>query len=362
VSLHAADKFLLFDGLARLNHACDLIEKNWFAFASEIDPSGVSIPVQEPLSDTRDKLSVAVSMSGDSLNVYTTFLSQKRRRNDKDLLAATGYLKYLVETKEYIVENKPDEKTGYVPGNAITLNDAACTVTGQGNLDFGGELGQFRVRAIGTLLHDLLRDSLQIEAFLDMDFLFSDDALKVMTDQVLFNPALAGTGDNRPVFRKAIHEILGKVQGDKYLNELALYGSPKKLPDELRHSIVLTDVKLYWDKEAQAFKSYGTIGLGNFGKSVINRKVTGYVQFQNKRSGDAFDLYFETDPGTWFYFNYQRGMLQAVSSEAKFNNAINETKEEKRIAGEKDGKAPFRYQLSTERKKNEFVRKFTTAE
>jgi hypothetical protein len=133
------------------------------------------------------------------------------------------------------------------------------------------------------------------------------------------------------------------------------------MPAELKHSLVLTEVKMYWNKEAQAFLSYGKLGLGYSDKSVINRKVTGYAMFQNKRAGDSFDLYFETDPGTWFYFNYQRGLLQAVSSESKFNDIITNTKEEKRIADEKDGKAPYRYQLSTERKKSEFVKRFTGA-
>ncbi len=362
VSLHAPSRFLLFEGLARLNHACTYIEKNWFSFSSEIDPSGVSIPVDDPVSDTRDKLSVSISMSADSLNTYATFFSEKRRKNDDDLMTAGGYLKYVPATKAYAVEGLPDEKTGYTSGNSLTLDDKACRVTGLGHVDFGGKFGQFKVNAIGAVDYDMLRDSTLFDLVLDLDFLFSDDALEAMTDQVLFNPSLSGTDQSRPAFKKAIYEILGKDKGDKHLSDIALFGSPKKLPGDLKHSIVLNQVNLYWDREEQAFKSYGKIGIGNFGKSVIDRTVNGYVQFQNKRSGDAFDLYFETDPSTWFYFNYQRGMLQAVSSEAKFNDAISNTKEEKRVADEKDGKSPFRYQLSTERKKNEFIRKFTASE
>src|ERR1041384_1387743 len=58
VSLHASSKLLSFSGFARLNHGCELIEKNWFGFASEIDPAGVIIPVREPKNETGERLSV----------------------------------------------------------------------------------------------------------------------------------------------------------------------------------------------------------------------------------------------------------------------------------------------------------------
>jgi hypothetical protein len=51
--------------------------------------------------------------------------------------------------------------------------------------------------------------------------------------------------------------------------------------------------------------------------------------------------------------------MQAISSESKFNDFINNMKEEKRVADEKGGKQPYQYMVSTERKKNDFVRKFT---
>lgn len=358
VSIHASNKFLSFTGLAQLNHGCDLIEKNWFAFASEIDPEGVSIPVKNPVNDSRDDLSVAILMSSDSVNVYTSFLSEKRRKSDKEFMSAEGYLKYDAVTKNYTIANLPDPKTNYASGNAITLNDRTCTATGEGNINLGSEFGQFKIRSIGTLNNDMMRDSTTFDLFMDLDFLFSDDALKTMVDQILFNPALAGTTDNRTVYQKAVFEILGKEKGDKFMADVNLTGSPKKMPEELQHSLVLTDVKLYWDKAAQSIKSYGNIGIGFVNKSVVNRVVKGYLQIQRKRSGDAFDFYFETDPSTWYYFNYQRGLLQAVSSESKFNDIITNTKEEKRIADEKDGKAPYQYMLSTDRKKAEFVKKF----
>ena len=54
--------------------------------------------------------------------------------------------------------------------------------------------------------------------------------------------------------------------------------------------------------------------------------------------------------------------MQAISSDGKFNDIINNVKPEKRVADEKNGAAPYQYMISTDRKKNEFLRKFRGAE
>lgn len=362
VSLHASDKNLFFTGLARLNHGCELIEKNWFSFSSRIDPSGVSIPVMNPKNETGDKVSVSIYFSADSSDINAAFLSPKMRNSDKEIISANGLLTYDPATKFYTVKDTSQSKDNLNAGNTITLDDRKCIVYGEGNLSFDVEFGQFKLRPIGNVTNDLQRNTAEFDVVLDMDFLFSDDALKVMQEMVLFQPSLSPTNDNRPVYTSALTALLGKEKSKKLIGDINLYGKPKKLPEEIQHSFVLTDVKLYWDKERQTIRSKGDIGIGFTDKWVINRMVRGFIEIQKKRSGDAFNFYFETDPSTWYYFNYQRGVMQVISSESKFNDIIVNMKEEKRIADEKDGKAPYQYMLSTERKKNEFLKRFNETE
>jgi hypothetical protein len=194
---------------------------------------------------------------------------------------------------------------------------------------------------------------------MDLDFMFSEEALQSMVEQILFNPSLSSTTDNRPVFHKAIMEIVGRNKGDKLLADLSLYGATRKIPEELQHSLVLSEVRMYWDKQRQSYRSYGPIGIGFVNKQTVGRMVNGYLEIQKRRTGDVFNFYFETDPSTWYYFNYARGVMQAISSEVKFNDIISNTREEKRVAREKNQKAPYQYMLSTERKKNEFIKRFT---
>ncbi len=362
ISLHATDKNLLFTGLARLNHGCDLFEKNWFAFSSKIDPSGVSIPVVKPKNETGDPLAVAIYFSSDPPDITSAFVSPKLRNSDKEIISANGLLTYTDSTKFYSIRDTSKDKLNPDAGNMLTLDDKKCTVYGEGNLNFQNDFGQFKLRALGNITNDLMRDETNMDVVLDLDFMFTDDALKTMQEMVLFQPSLTPTNDNRTVYHNAMIALLGKEKASKLIADINLYGKPKKLPEEIQHSFILTDVKLYWDKENQAIRSKGDIGLGFTHKWVVNRMVHGYIEIQKKKSGDAFNFYFETDPSTWYYFNYQRGVMQVISSEAKFNDVIMNMKDEKRVADEKDGKAPYQYMLSTERKKNEFIKRFNESD
>ena len=51
--------------------------------------------------------------------------------------------------------------------------------------------------------------------------------------------------------------------------------------------------------------------------------------------------------------------MQAISSDVKFNDAIQNLKPDKRVADTKDNKPPYEYMLSTDRKKAEFLRRIT---
>jgi len=198
---------------------------------------------------------------------------------------------------------------------------------------------------------------LYFDVLAGLDFYFSDDALKSMADLILSYPTLPATNDNRPVFQNGMEVLMGKEKSDKFIAEIGLYGNPKKTPEELQNSIFLTDLKMYWHKETLMYKSVGSIGVGYVGKIPVNRMLRGHFEVARKRSGDIFNLFLELDGNTYFFFNYQRGVMQVISSDPKFNDIINNMKPEKRVADEKGGKTPYQFLLSTERRKAEFIRR-----
>jgi len=358
VGLSASDPLLKFTGFARVNHQCDAIQKNWFSFSSVIDPSGVTIPIADPMNENKEKLSVAILFAGDSTNVYGTFLSPKKKSGDMEIISADGVLSYDNATGIYRVTNKEKLQNRDMPGNYVSLDDRNCTVYGEGKINLGTNFGQFKLTTEGNVTNNMINDSADFDLLVDMDFMFDEDILKVMSDLILSYPTLPATNDARPVFTRGMSDLLGKEKFEKFISEVNLYGSAKKIPDEVQHGIFLSDLKLYWNKATLSYRSKGPIGIGFIKKIAVNRLLNGYLEITRKRTGDVFNMYVEVDPRTWYFFNYQRGVMQVISSDATFNDLIDKLKPEKRVADEKNGAAPYQYMISTERKKNEFIRKF----
>ncbi len=375
ITIQASRQNPFFTGFARANHNCEALKVNWFSFAAEIDPKGVSVPVRAPLNDTGEKLYSAIFFARDSASVYASFVSPRKGTADVEIVSAEGLLSFDNASREFRIVPSPedltkingdrknkDEEIPFNRGNSFALNDESCNFRGEGKVNLGVNFGQFKASTLGTVYYEPVADTLYFDAMLDLDFMFNDEALKSMAEMILSYPTLPPTNDNRPVFQNGMVSLLGKEDADKFIADISLYGTPKKMPDALSHSIFLSDLKMSWSKEMLSFRNTGSIGVGYVGKNPVGRMVKGYFEIARKRSGDTFILYLELDGNTYFFFHYQRGVMQAISSDMKFNDIINNMKPDKRVADEKDGKAPYQYLLSTERKKNEFVKRMENRE
>ena len=69
-------------------------------------------------------------------------------------------------------------------------------------------------------------------------------------------------------------------------------------------------------------------------------------------------LYIEFDANDWYYFNYKQNVVQALSSDKEFNTSIKDTKADNRILKSEKDLPQISYTISTEMKKNSFLKKF----
>ncbi|MFN5323940.1 MAG: hypothetical protein ACK5C5_03385 [Bacteroidota bacterium] len=360
-----------FNGFARANHSCETLEKYWFSFAAQINPQGVNIPVVSPVNEEKTPLYSAICLSKDSIGVYGTFISSKKSPTDHVISSGSGLLSFDSKSNSFKISpdtslksqtagdrKKEDPNAAVVRQGSFELDNSNCSFSAFGNVDLATNFGQFKMKTAGKTSFDPGYDSLKFDLMVDLDFFFNQEALKEMVDLILSYSNLQPTNEARPVFKDGIHYFMDDSKAKKFLEETEAYGNPKKLPDELSHSMFLTDLNLIYRKETMSYRSVGNIGVGYIGKIPVNRLMKGYFEIVKRRSGDVFHLYFELDGNTWFYFNYQQGTMQVLSSSLKFNEIINNMKPEKRVADDGGGKAPYQYLLSTERKKFEFIKRF----
>ncbi|MFM9027864.1 MAG: hypothetical protein ACKOQ6_07690, partial [Bacteroidota bacterium] len=359
VNLMASHRYLNFSGYTKPAFQCELIGKNWIKFSGDINPSNVAIPVDGPVTDEGVKLAAAIAQASDSTGIYAAFLRPKQKTTDLEIITSNGLLYYDKPTSQFKITTQARLDKPTAPGNFLSLDDKKCIVYGEGKLDFGSQLGQMDLLTVGNVTTNLNNDSTQLDILATVDFPMNSDALKIMAEYLANNPTLQPTSDvGRNTFERGITELAGKDRADKMLAELNLYGSFKKIPDELRHTIFISDLKLSWDDATKSYRSNGAIGIASMEKISINKKMKGFVEIVHKRSGDALNIFLEPEDGTWYYFGYARGLCQTLSTVTEYNEAIEKVKPEKRVSKVKD-KPDFEYMLTTERAVKNFIKKMT---
>jgi hypothetical protein len=354
VHLEASKQFLTFHGYVRPAFRCDSIAKNWIRFSNEINPASIQIPVDGAVTDAGEKLLSGIMQSSEGL--YATFLAPKRAAADLTILDAKGVLSYDKLSGKYIITTKEKADKPGIKGNYMSLDDAKCLLDAQGLLSLDANFGQVKMETAGTISYNLNNDSVNINVMIPIDFYFNDEALKIMGDNMMTNVAFNSGKGNVAGYERSLIELVGKEKADKMLADLNLYGSFKKVPSELQHTLMLTDVKLIYNKIDRTFQSTGPIGINIVNKEYINKYVKGTVEIAYKRTGNALTLYFELENKSWFYFNYTRGLMQSISSIGGYNDVIDKMKPDKRTKKEKD-QSDYEFTLSTDRAAKNFLRK-----
>jgi len=358
VRLQATDQFLTFTGVARILHACDAVKPMGFRFSSLIDPNKILIPVSKNVVDEKgNKLGAGVLLSTDSTHIYSAFLSEKYGRSDSSVVRADGFLSYEKNAKEYRIASKEKLIERNLGGNFVSLNIDKCVVYGEGKLNTGTDFGQVKTETVGSAQHFLIPDSTFFDLMMTFDFFFDEGAMDKMAEALNSVSDLKLVDFSRPIYEKGLRELLGKEKADKLISQVNLYGTFKKFPDELKKSFFFTELKMHWNAHTRSYISQGKIGIGNIGKIQLNKYVTGRVELMKKRGGDVLNIYVSGDDNNWYYFNYTRGLMQAVSSNDNFNNTIKEMKPDKRQLKTEKGTEPYVFNLSTTRKKDDFLKR-----
>jgi hypothetical protein len=365
VKLKANNQYLVYDGAIRITHKCK-IPNSWLKFDAEVNPAEIYIPISKtPVDQAGKGIATSLMVTTDSTHFYSAFLSPRQStNNDAEVLPADGFLFYDKASKEYRISNKEKLIEKSLPGNYLSLSTTDCKVYGEGKINLGGDLGQLKIESVGNATHYLVSDSAKFEMLMSIDFFFADKAIEKMSEQISSTAELKPTDFSKPTFEKGMRELMGKEQADKLISQLNLYGSYKKLPDELRKTFFLTDVKMKWNKDTRSYSSIGKIGIGNIDKTQINKYVDGKIELAKKRGGDVLNIYLEIDANNWYYFNYTRGTMLSVSSNESYNTILKELKADKREkAGDKDKNEPnYYYNICPPSKKTQFLRKSQAVE
>jgi hypothetical protein len=356
--LYAPDPHLEFDGAARIVHQCEKVGRSWLKFKAPIDPKNIMIPVDSfPTSIEGDKLSAGLVLIKDSTHVYPVFMSKKQKAADQEILVSRGFLRFDKGKQEYQLSTKEKLKDLDLPGDYVSMLSASCDMYGEGEMQTGLELGQVNMRMIGDVNHSIVKDETVFNVMIALDFFFNDDCLKILTEAINGSSGLQAAEVGGTSYKKNLITLVGKEPAEKMMKELTTTGSSKKLPDEIVKTIVFSKVQLKWNTESRSYVSEGWLHISNIGKTSINKVVKGKIELVKKRGGDMLNFYLEPDDSNWFFFNYQRNIMTALSAKDDFNNIIKEIDSGKRQMKTESGQPPYQYMIGIEKRKRDFINK-----
>ena len=91
---------------------------------------------------------------------------------------------------------------------------------------------------------------------------------------------------------------------DNALRELSREGTFKKVPKEIRYTMMLTGLEFFYDSYEDAFVSTAELGIATIGDEAVFRTVPGRVELVRDRGRDELRVYFHLSENHWYYFEY----------------------------------------------------------
>jgi len=289
-------------------------------------------------------------------------LQQKESPYDIVTIECYGKMEHDTAHNTFRVGNelrlRGDENVG---GNYIQLDNQRCILSGDGILDLGTNFTQTKFTTAGKFKHLIIPDSTFFETSLIFDFYFDDKALEMMADSLRMIPGNVVDVEHSP-FNIVIHNLLNKEDAEELRRALSLYGNIKKMPKQIQGAIIFSDLNLVWDYETRSYISQGPIGVGFVAGQAVNKLLNGYLQVEVGRGGSAIHFYLETARKTWYFFSYQNGIMQTISSDMNYNERIASIKDAKRMKNPDSEEEYYEYVISTKRKMIDFVRRMERIE
>lgn len=344
-----------FNGFAYIHQNCDTMVRP-FKFEGTLNPDHIIFPISERVMDTaKNRLYTGFYQDVTSRDIYPIFMGVKRNAADEPILEASRGLDYSIAGNLYAVAPSRRLQDASNVDNYVAYKQTDCSIYGEGVINTNVNIAPLQLVTKGTINYDREMQSTTLNTILTLNLVIKQDLVKMVADDIAKVEGLAPFNLTDSLIMRKLTMLCGKDTVAKVLKDYTMTGEISKMPSSLSKTFVFTDLTLKFDTIAKAYRSLGKIGISYVGEKTINRYVIGNIEIRpDKRKGDQITIYLEPERGTWYYFNYNAGMLYCLSSNNEFNDKIVNTKEKDRSFKAKD--VDYQYLLANDEAKTKFLR------
>lgn len=345
MSIAASDPLITFKGATRVNHECDKFDRNWMAFTAEIDPQNIQIPVNQEMKDLEGKaISAGIvwrdSPVTDSLTLYPTFLSALVDPNDPIVMAASGYLQYNTDAKEFQIGSKDKLVNRLEKGNFIALHTESCSMNGDGEIELGMDFGDVEVDAVGVVNYNQTTGETSMNITARIDMALDKGMMEGVAKRINALEGLKSADFNSTTIEQAIRTWDDMKTADDFKSKFLTDGAVRKVPKGMNNALTISGVRLSsyaGDQTNGLITNVQNAVLVNMYGEPIMKYVPFRAFFQQIYSGgggDKFNLLIDIPGGMDYFMNYSMqkkdGTLLISSGDAELNTVIGEMKDDKK--------------------------------
>ena len=358
VNLLASRKDLEFDGGTRLAYSCDKYPRQWIQFNSVIDPVEVAIPLDSIVKElTKAHLGVGVLLSDDApFTAYSAFFTKKPDRGDLEIFKPEGSIRYDKRKARYVVCESDKLRRESLPGTLTELPEKGCGIFSSGATRLPFDFNIIDHTFIGSAW-ETESGKIEMRGSLALDIFIAKE-LEIHLAEQLTNAAVSTPLDfSSTNYEYALRELAGLEAADNALRELSRDGTFKKVPKEIRYTLMLTGLEFTYDSFEDAFISTAELGIATIGDEAVFRTVPGRVEMVRDRGRDELRIYFHLSEGHWYYFEYDT-FFNFETNDMTFMEVWNNLRDKDRTLTNPETEKSIKMQVSRIGLRDDFVDRF----
>src|SRR6056297_1541469 len=146
-------------------------------------------------------------------------------------------------------------------------------------MSLGVDLWRFDLNSYGRVNYVFDSNQVELDLMMTLDFFIDKGVLKIMTEHLDSLAREWGRSNISYGYEKAMKEMIYQQELDLTEDEVLFSNdSIRQWPKEVSHTMVLSDVDLYWNQPTESYKSKGKITIAAIDRTPIDLKVKTYLE------------------------------------------------------------------------------------